>query len=409
MNAEATAGRKHRRVNLYVLIDALGWKFLEGREFLSDLLPHRRPLRTVLGFSSGAIPTILTGVLPSEHGHWNLYYYDPKGSPFAWLRYFRFLPDALLDNRVSRKIVKELGRRVLGMGPLFECCVSPRWMPSFNWVEKRNIYDRGGISGAPSIFDQFAKAGLEYRVYSYHHSTDAAILDQARRDIEGTDAEFLFLYLSEMDMFLHMNCNDPAKVQTRLQWYESGLRSVFECARRIDPAATMTVISDHGMTPIANHFDLTGAIGGLNLKKPGDYLAVYDSTMARFWFFNDRAREAVRKRLGQLTCGRILEDEELRKLGIFFADRRFGEIIFLLKPGWIVSKGDFNGKGWMPLGMHGYDPADPYSDAIFLSNAEPSRPVHTIADVHWQMRELAGLDAPRSATIDLHAAETSRS
>lgn len=409
MTAEpASTQSSGRRVHAFVLIDALGWKYLEGREFLPDALPHRGPLRTVLGFSSGAIPTILTGVPPSEHGHWNLYYYDPKGSPFRWLRYFRFLPDSILDSRVSRKIVKELGRRVLGMGRLFECCVSPRWMPYFNWVEKRNIYDRGGISGAQSIFDQFANANFEYRVYSYHHSTDESILNQACDDIEHTDAQFFFLYLSEMDMFLHMNCNAPKKIEERLQWYERGLRAVLEAARRIDPAATMTVISDHGMTPVANHFDLVGALDTLALKMPGDYLAVYDSTMARFWFFNDRAKETVRKRLRELPCGRILEDQELRSLGIFFSDRRFGELIFLLKPGWLVSKGDFNGKGWMPLGMHGYDPADPYSDAIFLSSERPARPVTSIADVHAVMWEKAGLSAGLTPGLESRAAETVR-
>ena len=132
-------------LRIYVLIDALGWRILEGREFLSDVLPYRAPLRTVLGFSSGAIPTMLTGVPPAENGHWNLFYYDPKGSPFRWFRPFRFLPKAIVENRVARKIMKELGRRVLGLGPLFECCVSPRLLPYFNWVEKRNIYDRGGI------------------------------------------------------------------------------------------------------------------------------------------------------------------------------------------------------------------------------------------------------------------------
>ncbi len=54
-----------RPLHLFVLIDALGWRFLEDRKFLSDILPYRTPLRTVLGFSSGAIPTILTGVNPA--------------------------------------------------------------------------------------------------------------------------------------------------------------------------------------------------------------------------------------------------------------------------------------------------------------------------------------------------------
>ncbi len=73
-------------VTIFVLIDALGWQYLEGREFLNDVLAYRAPLQTVLGFSSGAIPTILTGAPPAVTGHWNLFYYDPAGSPFLWLR-----------------------------------------------------------------------------------------------------------------------------------------------------------------------------------------------------------------------------------------------------------------------------------------------------------------------------------
>src|SRR5256886_10893984 len=186
---------------IYVLIDALGWQYLKDQKFLDDILPHRLPMRTVLGFSSGAIPTILTGVPPSVTGHWNLFYFDPKGSPFRWLKYFSFLPDAILDNRYSRKIIKELGRRVLDMGSLFECSVSPRYLPWFNYVEKKNIYDHGGISGARSIFDDLQAAKIPHKIYSYHHQTDAEIVNQALEDLKSKETSFFFLYLSEMDMF----------------------------------------------------------------------------------------------------------------------------------------------------------------------------------------------------------------
>jgi predicted AlkP superfamily pyrophosphatase or phosphodiesterase len=378
-------------ISIFTLIDALGWQYLQGQEFLDDILPYRMPVQTVLGFSSGAIPTILTGVPPQVTGHWNLFYYDPKGSPFRWLKAAQFLPDAIIDNRVSRKIMKELGRRVLGMGPLFECSVSPRFLPRFNYVEKKNIYDHHGISGAASIFDQLSEQAIAHKIYSYHELNDAQIIEQAIEDIHSKSATFYFLYLSEMDMFLHMHCQEPNEIANRLKWYDQQLRRVFDAAREIDPEATMTVISDHGMTPVEHHYDVVGKIESLGLKMPNDYLAVYDSTMARFWFFNDGARKSVRDCLTTLACGRILQDEDLQKLGVFFPDQRFGELIFLLDPGWLVSKGDFNGKGWMPLGMHGYDPLDPWSDAVFLSSVEPAMPVRTLADIHPVMESAAGI------------------
>jgi len=385
--------KRLKGIRIFVLIDALGWKYLEHRKFLNDILPHRAPLRTVLGFSSGAIPTILTGVPPAVTGHWNLFYYDPAGSPFRWLRHFQFLPDAVLEHRVTRKLVKELGRRVLGMGPLFECSVSPRFLPWFNYVEKKNIYEHGGVSGASTIFDQLAERGVPHRVYSYHHMTDAEILQRAEGDIRSGAASFFFLYLSEMDMFLHMHCHEPEKIDERLQWYDRGLRQIFQAAKMVDAKATMTVLSDHGMTPVQHHFDLVSQVKGLGFKMPGDYLAVYDSTMARFWFYNDRARQGIQNNLKGLGCGRFLADDELRRLGVFFADRRFGELIFLLHPAWLVSKSDFNGKGWMPHGMHGYHPEDPYSDAIFLSSAKPPVSVQTIADAYTCMQSAAEWDA----------------
>jgi predicted AlkP superfamily pyrophosphatase or phosphodiesterase len=382
--------------NIFVLIDALGWKYLEDQQFLGDVLPYRSPLKTVLGFSSGAIPTILTGSTPSVTGHWNLFYYDPQGSPFRWLRFFRFLPDAMLDNRYTRKIIKELGRRVLGMGPLFDCAVSPALLDKFNYIEKRSIYEPGGIEGSLSIFDELKQLGIRQHVYSYHDLTDAQILDQSIRDISAGEAEFYFLYLSEMDMFLHMNCNEPGKIEERLQFYDARLRRVLAAARKVDATSTMTVISDHGMTPIENRYDLLETVTALGLKTPQDYLVVYDSTMARFWFFNDVAKQKIESALADLPCGWIVPEAELRKLGVFFEDRRFGELVFLLHPAWIVSKSDFNGSGWSPKGMHGYHPDDPYSDAIFLSTNEPPIPVSNISDVFVCMEDAAGIGSRRA-------------
>jgi hypothetical protein len=377
------------RLCIFVLIDALGWRFIEGRKFLADFLTYRTPLRTVLGFSSGAIPTILTGLPPAQSGHWNLIYYDPKGSPFRWLRYFGFLPNAVLDHRVTRKLLTEAGRRILGLGPSFECCVSPRLLQWFNWVEKRNIYDRGGVTGARSIFDQLSENGIRYRSYSYHHWTDEEILRRAPRDLQGAEADFFFLYLSEMDLFLHTHCKDNRRWEKRLEWYEDRIASMFGLALELDPQATLAVFSDHGMTPVTHHYDLVKEIEALGFAMPRDYLAVYDSTMARFWFFEERARQTLTERIGALTCGRILSPSELQQLGIYFPDNRYGEVIFLLHPGWLLSRSDFNGRGWAPVGMHGYHPDDPYSNAIFLSNKEPSVTVGTIADVFQCMEEAA--------------------
>jgi predicted AlkP superfamily pyrophosphatase or phosphodiesterase len=205
--------------------------------------------------------------------------------------------------------------------------------------------------------------------------------------VKHTDARFFFVYLSEMDAFLHMHCQELEDVKKKLAWYDAELRRLFETAMNVDPAAGFTVLSDHGMTPVRHYFDLVAEVDRLGFSMPEDYLAVYDSTMARFWFFQEKARNEVRRLLQRLECGTILDDSELDQLGILFPDRRYGELIFLLRPTWLIAKSDFNGKGWCPRGMHGYHPADPYSDGVFLSNQPPAAPVQGVQDVYRCMQE----------------------
>ena len=373
-------------LSVFVLIEALGWKFLQGRRFLSDLCPYQVPMRTVLGFTSGAIPTILTGVPPALNGHWNQFYFDPEESPFRWLQRFGFLRSRLLDHRVTRKLVKELGRHALGLGPNFECTVSPRLLPWFNWVERRNIYDPEGIAGARSIFDELAADGVSYRVYTYHRWTDREILTRAKHDIDAGDARFFFLYLRELDHLFHDHGRDGDELDSRLAWYDDRLRELFTTAERRDPGAMLAVFSDHGITPVEHTYDLAADVDRLGFAMPDDYLAVYDSTMARFWFFRGKARAKIVDCLRGESCGRILSEDELRDLGVLFPDRRYGEVIFLLHPGWLLARSDSNGSRRMPTGMHGYHPDHPYSDAVFLSNRPPATEVRTVADVYSVMR-----------------------
>jgi Type I phosphodiesterase / nucleotide pyrophosphatase len=392
-NNTAPTRTRNRRVSLCVLVDALGWKVLEGQPFLDDLLAFRQPVRTVLGFSSGAIPSLLTGQSPSEHGHWNLFYYDPAKSPFAWLRHLRHFPEKLVNHRVSQKLIKEAGRRIFHMGPQFECYVQPRLMPFFNWVERRCIYEPAGISGRPSIFDRLVDSDVPYRVYSYHHWNDKEILELAQSDLEHSNAEFFFVYLCELDAELHAFWAQPERLRAMLAEYESKLRRLCETALRLDPNASIAIFSDHGMAPVTHRYDLMKEIDALGWRMPDDYLVVYDSTMARFWFFNEESRTSISACLMRQGCGRILDDRELQDLGVLFPDRRYGETIFLLNSGCMFYRSDFHSGNWLPTGMHGYHPDDPYSDAVFLSNRPPASPLKSIRDIYEYMEQAAGLYA----------------
>src|SRR2546426_1866667 len=128
-------------LSIYVLVDALGWELVRGRPFLDDVLIDKRWLVTILGYSSGAIPSLLSGRYPSQHGHWNLFYRSPAASPFRWTRPLGRLPKPLVENPVSRRVVKHLARRLSGYTGYFSLYDYPvAHLPQFDLTEKRDIY-----------------------------------------------------------------------------------------------------------------------------------------------------------------------------------------------------------------------------------------------------------------------------
>ncbi|MBR2427644.1 MAG: nucleotide pyrophosphatase, partial [Lentisphaeria bacterium] len=68
---------KHKTIEIFLFIDALGWKIVNDHKFLTELLPERKKINMQFGYSSSAIPTILSGKTPSEHGHLGLFRFAP--------------------------------------------------------------------------------------------------------------------------------------------------------------------------------------------------------------------------------------------------------------------------------------------------------------------------------------------
>ena len=155
------------------------------------------------------------------------------------------------------------------------------------------------------------------------------------------------------------------------------------------------VFSDHGMANCDELLDLKTKIDKLPFRVPADYAVVYDSTMARFWFFNDRARKQIIECLKQIPQGRIVPDAELQDLGTLFPDRHFGELIFLVREGVLIVPSHM---GERPIrGMHGYHPDDPQSHAMLCTNQlEIPADIAAIPDIFRLMTRDAELEIGRA-------------
>jgi Type I phosphodiesterase / nucleotide pyrophosphatase len=368
-------------VSLYVLIDALGWEILRDRPFLDDILQERYQVETILGYSSGAIPTVLTGQYPNEHGHWNLFYRAPATSPFRWTRPLRRLPHRLREWRGTRRGIKEIAKRLSGYSGYFAVYNVPvDRLAYYDICETSDIYQPGGLAPARSLFDVFATHEVPYECYNYHQHTDQDILSLVPQRLQASSCQVYFLYLSQLDSYLHFHVDDEQGVSDQLRFYEDGLRTIYYTALAQWGQVRLTIFSDHGMTPIRHTVDLIREVERLDLRIPEDYLPAYDSTMARFWVETEQASSQLCRLLDDLPYGKRLTEAECTDLRLTFDDDRYGHLIFLLNPGTLMCPSDM---GRIPFaGMHGFHPQeDPSSYAVFLSSERHPQPVTHIAEI----------------------------
>jgi predicted AlkP superfamily pyrophosphatase or phosphodiesterase len=221
------------------------------------------------------------------------------------------------------------------------------------------------MNRGPNIFDHLVERGIPYHV-SDPALGERANLDRLLGDIRRERIDFAFLYWPDLDGLLHRVGNTSPEIPARLDAYEPWLEQLMATAREHYGEVKLTILSDHGMANCDRLLDLRAKIEPLGLKMGEDYAVVYDSTMARFWFFSDRARQAVTACLATVREGRILPDRELAELGALFPDRYFGELIFLVEEGVLIVPSHM---GERPIrAMHGYHPDTPHSYASLLTN-----------------------------------------
>jgi hypothetical protein len=371
-------------LSLFVFVDACGWQIIKDDPFLRNAAPHRRKLRSVFGYSSACIPSILSGRYPHEHRNWSYFVYDPTNSPFKSLRWLRWIPNAVTSRRRVRNVLSAWAKRRLKFKGYFDLYNMPfRDIALYDFTEKKSPLKPGGMNRGPNIFDFLQEKQIPYHV-SEPARGEEGNLNAVIADLKQESIDFAFVYWPELDGLMHRVGNDSPEVPQKLRSYEEKIGRLLATAREHYEDIRLYVFSDHGMANCDQHINLRAKIDSLGLKLHKDYAVVYDSTMARFWFFNSDARRKITQCLRKTRYGQILSDAELTDLGTLFPDRYFGELIFLMDEGALIVPSHM---GQRPIrAMHGYHPDAPHSYASLLTN-RPNVPagINAIPDMYKLM------------------------
>lgn len=375
-------------IKIFLFIDALGYKTVVEKNFLQSILPYRKKITMQFGYSSSAMPTILSGVKPAEHGHLGLFRYDPIKSPFKWLGVLgKFLyPSSFWKRGRVRHILSKIVKRCLGFTGYFQLYqMDFKRIHFMDYAEPKDIFAEKGMHPYPNLYDLLKESQLKFHISDWRKSAVENI-QIGKELVKNATCDFLFLYVADFDALEHDHVEDWAVLTPMLNRYEKEVQEIIAEAKKNYKNCSFTIFSDHGMTPLTQSINPKDAIEKSSLIFGKDYGACYNSTMLQVTYFNEHAKKTIRGILQEFSSNlQRLSLEEEKKYGIYRQDRYFGDEIYLAGVGVQIVPSDLTDQTFN--GMHGYSPEDQYSDAAILSTDEIPDYVHCVADYYQLMQQ----------------------
>ena len=215
------------------------------------------------------------------------------------------------------------------------------------------------------IFDRLKESGLTYTLdgftalSDFGKRTNLAPVNFVASKIKQ-DIDFIPVYIGIIDSVGHHYGECIESIRPYLLNVDTQLKSIYENA--IQSGYAFCVLGDHGMIPVTKKIDIISAIKLTGCKLHKDYEAFYDSTLVRFWFNNENAKNKI---IDCLTLhfskdGFVVDKNNSRQhripLDVYAKDGRpvYGDLVWCANPSVLISPDYFHSSEESEKGMHGY-------------------------------------------------------
>ena len=248
---------------------------------------------------------------------------------------------------------------------------------------------------APTLPEIFADEKLvsTYRFYE-RNLPETSLL----KELSAEKSALSLVYCARFDFLGHLYGPNPQLFADDLKRFDRFIADVFSQFKG-DKDTHIVLTSDHGMAPFRGTVNPWSMLPS-NVALGKDFLAYFDDTMGRFWFFNEASKVALCTALSSQTVGRLISEKELAHYGINFPDNRYFERLYVLNEGYsflpsymTYGLGINHGKGF-----HGYEPVGEHTSGVFFHSDSSimTRKSVSMVDVVPSLLTLAGLVVPSS-------------
>ena len=216
----------------------------------------------------------------------------------------RIIPGSILNRgRVRAKLSSIIAKLHKFTGYFQIYNVPFKHLPLFDYAEKQSIWVKNGLNQGKNIFDYLDKEEVPYYVPQGYFSDEKNFSD-LKSNIESASISIAYITLGKLDGVMHRMGTKGKEIDDTITNYHIKIKELLDSAKNNYDDVNIYVFSDHGMHDVIKSFNLIEHIEKLDLNFGKDYVAMYDSTMARFWFLNDKGRAQITESLKNLDCGK---------------------------------------------------------------------------------------------------------
>jgi len=342
-------------VVVLILIDGFRYDYINAQDspFLHNL--ERLNIGGIVRetFAYQLRPAFFAGLYPEECGVAHLFSYEPEDSPF------RHLPARLTDRDDIRKYVRRVEEKRGHTASQHYADSAQVPLPLLNYFgfsEKYDIQEPGSLGEHKTLFDALRERGVEWLWIAYptHDQRTEAVLRTFQEELRQGLA-FIYLHFAELDWVGHEYGPFSPERRAKLREIDDTVRQIYADLNRSFARVSGMIFGDHGMVEVRETVDVESLLAKTDLRLGTDYIYFLDSTQARFWFLNEKARRGIEGLLTDLSFGKVLTDEDYARLHFRFPDHKFGELIHVADDHHIIFPNFFQ-REVLPRGMHGYLP-----------------------------------------------------
>ncbi len=374
---------------IFVLIDALKSSYLNEKNlpFLWSLTQKNKYCINVVpgpGFCERS--EIFSGLDSFDSGFFTAIGYDPSNSAFRGHSFLPFRIIALFSKRLSGALFWRYTK-------LKKIRMLPYAIP-YSILNKFSLTEDGEkiYVNHADLFDVLKRSNKSYSLSCFTSLASETpsinqIVSKVEKEIES-GTYFIPSYIGTIDEKGHEYGNDIESLRVHLLQVDSVLKQLYELAK--DSGYSICFLGDHGMIPVTKYVDIISPLKRLGLKLNKDYCFFLDSTIARFWFFNDISKKKITDMLYSLFVndGIIVDSSNYKEhripLDVKNVDGQplYGDILWFANKGVLISPDFFHHSNSTEKGMHGYlDQHFGDGTGLFIS-VSPLTPNETIESIY---------------------------